>query len=152
MQVKTSLRDYNIPPNTIIYINTVALHLDPKTWGADSHTFNPARWLVKPSLVPSRTNADYTIAGNVKTYPRGTFLPWSSGPRVCPGQKMSQVEFVSVFMTIFGRFRCEAVTVRDGETREEVQRRMEMIMEDSAPKLTLQMTRNRDLKVRWVPR
>jgi hypothetical protein len=64
---------------------------------------------------------------------------------------MSQVEFVSVFMTIFGRFRCEAVRL-EGESEGEVLKRMEKIMEDSAPKLTLQMQRNRDLKVRWIRR
>ena len=54
-------------------------------------------------------------------------------------------------MTIFGRYRCEVVR-REGETEGEVLKRMEGIMRDSAPKLTLQMRRNRDLKVRWLRR
>ncbi len=64
---------------------------------------------------------------------------------------MSQVEFVSVFMTLFGRYRCEAVRL-EGEGDEDVEARIEGIMRDSAPKLTLQMTRNRDLKIKWVKR
>ncbi|KIW92230.1 uncharacterized protein Z519_07214 [Cladophialophora bantiana CBS 173.52] len=148
----TSGKSYYIPTNTIIYINTVSLHLDPRTWGDDAMTFRPSRWLVSPDTAPSRTGAEYTIAQNIKSPPKGTFLPWSAGPRVCPGQKMSQVEFVSVFMTIFGKYRCEAVKVRDEETAEEVKQRLEAVMRDSQPKLTLQMMRNKDLKLRWIRR
>ena len=134
-----------------MYISTVALHLDPKTYGADAHEFNPSRWLVSPSLAPSVTSTNYTIAANVKSFPKGTFLPWSIGPRACPGQKMSQVEFVSVFMTIFGRYRCEIVRL-EGESEEEATKRMKAVMKNSGPKLTLQMVRNQDMKVRWVKR
>ncbi|EXJ74386.1 uncharacterized protein A1O5_02682 [Cladophialophora psammophila CBS 110553] len=148
----TSGKSYYIPTNTIIYINTVSLHLDPRTWGDDATTFRPSRWLVSPDTAPSRTSAEYTIAQNIKSPPRGTFLPWSAGPRVCPGQKMSQVEFVSVFMTIFGKYRCEAVKIRDKETAEEVKQRLEAVMRDSQPKLTLQMMRNKDMKLRWIRR
>ncbi|KAJ9615390.1 hypothetical protein H2200_001465 [Cladophialophora chaetospira] len=151
VEVKTSSKTYFLPKGTIIYISTVGLHLDPSTFGADASEFNPSRWLNSPSIIPSTTDPDYTIATQIKNFPKGTYLPWSSGPRVCPGQKMAQVEFVTVFMTIFGRYRCEAVR-RQGESDEEVKSRIEAIMKDSAPKLTLQMTRNRDLQLRWVER
>jgi hypothetical protein len=55
-------------------------------------------------------------------------------------------------MTTFGRYRCEPVKVREQETREEIKVRMEELMRDSALKLTLQMTRDRDLKVQWIER
>ncbi|KIW83245.1 hypothetical protein Z517_02490 [Fonsecaea pedrosoi CBS 271.37] len=145
-------RSYYIPTKTIVYINTVSLHLDPRTWGDDATTFRPSRWLVSPDEAPSRTSAAYTIGQNIRSMPKGTFLPWSAGPRSCPGQKMSQVEFVSVFMTIFARYRCEAVKVRDDESPDEIRARFEAVMRDSQPKLTLQMARNRDLKLRWVER
>lgn len=134
-----------------MYISTVALHSDPKTYGADASDFNPSRWLNSPSLVPSATDPSYTIAAQIKNFPKGTYLPWSSGPRVCPGQKMAQVEFVTVFMTILGKYRCEAER-SEGEGDEQVKRRVEAIMRNSAPKLTLQMSRNEDLKLRWTER
>lgn len=152
-------RDYYIPKGTTLYINTVALHLSPETWGADASEFRPTRWLVDPSLSPSSSSAasdstvsSYTIANNIRTMPKGTFLPWSTGPRVCPGMKMSQVEFVGVFLTLFARHRCEAVPAHEGETRDQVRARIDAIMQDSQPRLTLQMSRNRDLKVKWVKR
>jgi cytochrome P450 len=152
IEVTTSTQKYFLPEGTTIYIGGLAIHQDPKTWGADSHDFRPSRWLNNPSLTPSASNSEYTIAAQIKSFPKGAFLPWSLGPRACPGQKMSQVEFVSVFMTIFGRYRCEAIKVREGETKEEIRERLAKVMEESQPKLTLQMMRNQDLKVRWVKR
>lgn len=140
-------KTYFIPRGTIVYINPLALGRDPRTWGPDSHSFRPSRWLLDPSAEPGTA----TIS-NIKTPVRGSFVPWSAGPRACPGMKMSQVEFVSVFMTLFGLYRCEAVRKHVDETDEEVKARCEAIMENSQPKLTLQMIRNQDLKVKWIKR
>lgn len=65
---------------------------------------------------------------------------------------MSQVEFVSVFMSIFGFYRCEAVKIRDDESDDQVRARFEAVMQDSQPKVTLQMMRNKDMKVKWTKR
>ncbi|GJC86382.1 hypothetical protein ColLi_09220 [Colletotrichum liriopes] len=43
------------------------------------------------------------------TPPRGSNLPWSGGPRMCPDQKMSQVEFVTVIATLFRQCTAESV-------------------------------------------
>ncbi|KEF51793.1 uncharacterized protein A1O9_12130 [Exophiala aquamarina CBS 119918] len=140
-------RTHFFPRGTIVYINTVALGLDTRTWGSDAKAFRPSRWLVDASVQPGDSNA--TIL-NVKTPARGTFLAWASGPRACPGMKMSQVEFVSVFMTIFGQYRCEPVRIHDDETDAQVEARLEEVLQHSQPKLTLQMMRNKDLKVKWI--
>ncbi|KAI1622719.1 cytochrome P450 monooxygenase [Exophiala viscosa] len=147
--ITTSTRSYLIPRGTNIYISTVGLHRDKSTWGKDAQTFRPSRWIIDETITPDSPTS--TIA-NLKTMPKGTFVPWSTGPRSCPGMKMSQVEFVSVFMTIFRRYRCEAVRLDTNETDEQVQGRFEAVMEDSAPRLTLQMNRNQDLKIRWIKR
>lgn len=66
-----------IPAGTQCYINGTALHCDPGTWGVDVLGFNPTRWL------------DPTGKHELITPQKGTFLPWSAGPRVCPGMKMA---------------------------------------------------------------
>ena len=38
-------------------------------------------------------------------------MPWSDGPRNCPGQKFSRVEFVAVMVTLFRRHRVRAATI-----------------------------------------
>ena len=94
---------YVMPANALVYINNSALHTNPKTWGPDSLAFRPTRWL----------SQDSTAEDVFVTMPRGQFIPWSGGPRVCPGQKMSQVEFVAVIATIFKRYRVAAIPEKD---------------------------------------
>lgn len=66
--------------------------------------------------------------------------------------KMSQVEFVGVFMSIFGVYRCEPVKIGDDESDDQVKARFEAVMQDSQLKVTLQMMRNQDLKIKWTKR
>ena len=71
---------------------------------------------------------------------------------------MSQVEFVSVFMSIFSKYRVELVLreVDDGkggkrkETAEEAKKRVEALMADSQSRLTLQMNRPKEVELRFV--
>lgn len=149
---------YHIPANTSVYINNVALHLDPEVWrdlnqprsntGApqaeaspweaedgtgDESRFRPTRWL----------NPD---TGAFYQPPRGAFLPWSMGPRVCPGQKMAQVEFTTIFLRILATCRVEAAVLdveENGavrkETRKEVNDRLDKHIRSSTALLALQM-------------
>ncbi|KAI4911676.1 hypothetical protein J4E90_006493 [Alternaria incomplexa] len=70
---------FQIAAPSTIYVNTAALHTSRSTWGSDALSFNPARWLQPDTTEPT-----------LITPAQGTFMPWSVGPRVCPGQKMSQ--------------------------------------------------------------
>ncbi|KAF2171087.1 hypothetical protein M409DRAFT_19058 [Zasmidium cellare ATCC 36951] len=133
----SSGKTFWFPKNATVYVNTVAIHMDEKVYrninlkpgeeskDNDELLFRPTRWL----------NADNTT---LWTAPKGSFIPWSAGPRVCPGQKMAQVEFVSIFLRLFGEFRLEAVPLK-GETRREVEERLDARMQESFSILTLQM-------------
>jgi len=139
-------RTYRLPTNTTVYINSVCLHRDPDVWQdlnlpegevgakADAMIFRPSRWINPPgSTLP------------LYSPPKGTYIPWSTGPRVCPGQKMAQVEFTAIFLTILRRHRVDAVAL-DGENREDVDRRLDERMEKSISLLTIQMQDIYDVK------
>ncbi|EMD92946.1 hypothetical protein COCC4DRAFT_23882 [Bipolaris maydis ATCC 48331] len=122
------------------YINTMALHTLPSTWGPDSLEFKPTRWLDPNSPEPVFI-----------TPPHGTYMSWSIGPRSCPGMKMSQVEFVSVVATLFRR--CNARPVRkEGESEEQARLRLLDLMQDSQNVLTLRMNRQDEVGIEWVER
>jgi cytochrome P450 len=55
--------------------------------------FRPQRW-----IVTSDTGTESLFMPQP-----GTFLAWSSGPRICPGMKFSHVKFVAVISTILAR-------------------------------------------------
>lgn len=144
-ELKTSKGVIHLPANYAVTINIIALHLDPEVWPninrcsdpswvADDHqvlpdesTFRPSRW-INPDRAPRWLYQP----------PKGYFLPWSHGPRVCPGQKMAQVEFVAVILKLLQHHRIDAVPLA-GEQRGDVERRLSKVMGGCIPKMTLVM-------------
>lgn len=99
--------DSSAPPFKIsspcaVFVNVMALHTSKTTWGSDALEYNPSRWI----------NVD---SGQLVKPPKRTYIPWSTGPRSCSGQKMSQVEFVAVISTLFGKCNAEPM-VENGES------------------------------------
>ncbi|KAL3437116.1 cytochrome P450 [Aspergillus tetrazonus] len=86
-QLTSSAGTHFLTPPMDLYISQLSLHLDPKIWGPDATEFRPSRWLDGP--------------GQLTTPEKSTYLPWSGGPRICFGMKMSQVEFVATIATLF---------------------------------------------------
>ena len=64
---------------------------------------------------------------------------------------MSQVEFVAVIATIFRGYTVAPVLEND-ERAEEAKDRLRDVMKDSQPRLTLQMNRPQDVKLKWSRR
>jgi cytochrome P450 len=140
--IQTESGTIQVPPNSKVLVNNATLHTYPDIWGEDSLEFRPSRWLGKGSTIDN---------AHLITPARGTYSPWSGGPRVCPGQKMSQVEFVAVFATLFKNGTAEPVLLK-GESKKQAQQRLVNLTNDSQPRLTLQMNKPKDLKLRWFRR
>ncbi len=135
----TSRGSYRLPANTHVYLSVDAIHKDTESWGKDAFDFRPARWLA---------DGDAALAFKAA----GTkYLPWSSGPRVCPGMKMAQVEFLSVMFALF-RHATVRPAVRDGETPAMASERIKEVVKDSLPRLSLQMNRPTDVDLIWTKR
>ncbi|KAI4202142.1 MAG: hypothetical protein LQ350_002809 [Teloschistes chrysophthalmus] len=148
---KTETRDVIIPPSTAVNINVQALHTDPQLWGPDALEWRPTRWLQKSS-----PHDKESFISTVE----GQFIPWADGPRVCPGQKFAQVEFVRVMFAALGGYRVVPVPVvgqgdggRDGEGEGEERARGEVraMVEDSGIQaITLQMREPGRVRLKWV--
>ncbi|KAK2803229.1 hypothetical protein FQN50_007096 [Emmonsiellopsis sp. PD_5] len=129
--------DHLFTPPMEIHISHLSIHLDTTIWGADATEFKPSRWI--------------DASGQIITPPKGTYIPWSGGPRICPGMKMSQVEFVATMATLFRSTRCEALPTAGIEDPEVLRQRLLRLMWDSVSKLTLQMRNPGEVQLRWVP-
>ena len=69
----------------LVTVNFGALQRDPYIWGADANEFRPERWLgIKPS--------------------NATYMPFSAGPRICPGKQMTLTENAYVLVQLLRRF------------------------------------------------
>ncbi|KAL9100072.1 MAG: hypothetical protein Q9163_004513 [Psora crenata] len=99
-------RDYTVPPDTLILINTSAAHRNPKYWPAVVPTvgdgppypvssFNPSRWLNQDKDSPAFSPTP------------GSYVPFSDGPRACMGKRFAQAQFCAVLATIFKEYSVE---------------------------------------------
>lgn len=129
-------KSHIIPAHTYVCINQVAVHTLPKYWGEDTLQWLPDRWITSSSS-PSIVNE------TLKDPPggKGTFIPWADGPRICAGKKFSQVEFVAVLATLFGKWRVRP-KVLEGESEMEAKKRVMDYVVDSEPKITVQLKKN----------
>ncbi|KAL8917291.1 MAG: hypothetical protein Q9172_005917 [Xanthocarpia lactea] len=106
-------REYIVPPDTLILMDTSAVHRNPKYWpevtpkGNDGppfpvSSFDPARWLGK---------SDGVSAFNPVV---GSYVPFSDGPRSCMGKRFAQAKLCAVLAAIYKEHSIE-LDVKDGE-------------------------------------
>lgn len=143
--LKVEGREIIVPPQTDVYVNQVALHTLPCYWGADSLSWKPGRW-IKGATSPSDLSSEEII-----TPIKGSFTPWADGPRVCPGKKFAQVEFVGVIASLLRKYSVQAIP-DEGESVEQVQARVYGVVEDSAQRLTVAMLKPTSVSFRLVER
>ena len=124
--------DVHFPSDTIVQVCAGAIHAAPQVWSPGPLAFRPQRWLSGTS------NSSSTLDEKLVEPARGSFMPWSGGPRYCPGMKMAQVELVRVVSEIFREYRVDVVQ-KEGETVEEARARLQRLVDDSSPRLTNQM-------------
>lgn len=115
-------------------------HLSPR-WGPDALEFNPARFIIK----------DTDGTESVAVPDEVLFFPWAGGPRVCPGKKFSQVEFVALVANILSRYRVEAVA-QENESEIEARQRLLSVMDQKYFNISSHFRRPEDAAVRFVSR
>jgi cytochrome P450 len=81
-----------LPARTIVRITPWVLHRDPRWW-PDATSFAPERFL--PDAPPP---------------PRGAYLPFGVGPRVCLGQHFATLEMTLIAARLLQRFRLSPCT------------------------------------------
>ncbi|KAF2495228.1 cytochrome P450 monooxygenase-like protein [Lophium mytilinum] len=145
---------YTLPPKTIFNVNSMALATHPRYWGADSLAWNPKRWTTATNTTSSSSASTTTATINAETLlapPKATFLPWADGPRVCPGKKFAQVEFVGLMCALFRDHRVEPV-LKAGESMSEARERTLAVARDQEMYLLMEMRRPGDAKLKWLRR
>ncbi|KAF7591049.1 hypothetical protein BBP40_002009 [Aspergillus hancockii] len=132
-----------IPKNTPVNLNTMALHTNPRKWSPDPLAWRPDRWISSSTSASSEEE----ICKDMSTY----LLAWGDGPRVCPGQKFSQVEIFAVLLCVLKHHRVELVP-RPGQTMGQARSYAHRLIQNSKVTLTLQMPMAETVGLRWVLR
>jgi cytochrome P450 len=134
-------REILVRPGTLVSAHFYSLHLS-KRWGSDANIFKPHRF------VKSSASGREELAGS----PEGAmFIGWVFGPRVCPGKKFSQVEFVAVIAFLLSQFRLEVVQ-EEGESEFMARERVLHVLDEKTFNVSAHMKRPKDVVVRFVPR
>ena len=84
----TTLCGYRVPKNTMVFVDTESVHLDPKCWD-DPTVFNPYRHI----------DEDGKLITN-----QGNFFPFGAGRRVCVGEPLAKVELFLFLSWMFQKF------------------------------------------------
>lgn len=129
-----------VQPDTLISAHFYSLHLSPRYWGSDPHTFDPKRFITHS---PDSKKEVFAVP------PDRMFIGWVFGPRVCPGKKFSQVEFVAIIAFILRRFRLEIVR-EDNESDKEARRRAISVLDEKYFNISTHLRRPQALKIRFV--
>ncbi|KAH7418492.1 cytochrome P450, family 5, subfamily A [Cadophora sp. MPI-SDFR-AT-0126] len=135
-------KTHMIPADATVLINVTGLNTCPGYWGSDALTWRPDRWITKSEKSTGLGDEE------IMQPPKGRFVPWASGPRVCPGKKFAQVEFVAAVARLFGKHRVRPL-VNEGESVEDVRRRVLSTVEDSKLAMTLKMNHPERVKLVW---
>ena len=86
-------RDRQVDPGTQVVLSLWHLHRNERLWNRP-HEFDPDRWAREGGC------------------PQGAFLPFSAGPRVCPGAGLAMIEGPLFLALILARWRIAAVPDR----------------------------------------
>ncbi|GLA07735.1 hypothetical protein AnigIFM60653_008974 [Aspergillus niger] len=125
-----------LTPPMDIYACQLSIHLDRRIWGDDADEFKPSRWIDE--------------SGQLITPEKGTYLPWSGGPRICTGMKMSQVEFVAAMATLFLNGKCEPLPADGVDSPQLLRERLLGLTRDSVWKISLSMRNPDAVQLRWT--
>ncbi|KAI1353368.1 cytochrome P450 [Xylaria sp. FL0043] len=134
---------HTLPPNTYLGLSVIGSHRNPRAWPArpskitgapdDLDDWVPERWF-RPSLsedekhsaeVPETEDfggyAGPDTAASMFRPVRGSYLPFSEGPRACLGRRIAIVEVLAALAYIFQRYSIENA-VDEWASNEEVAR------------------------------
>jgi cytochrome P450 len=85
---------YRAEPGTTVLMSPWILHHDPRSWGPDAEAYRPDRWI----------NADGEFDHQAPGQPRGAYVPFGQGSRICIGESFAWTEAVLVLATLARRW------------------------------------------------
>ncbi|CAB3404526.1 unnamed protein product [Caenorhabditis bovis] len=83
----TKIGNIDIEEGTNILVDVITMHTDEDIWGPDAKQFNPERF------------------ENRKDIPRGAYIPFGAGPRICVGMRLSILEQKLLLAAILNRYK-----------------------------------------------
>ncbi|KAF7897006.1 hypothetical protein EAF00_005234 [Botryotinia globosa] len=176
-----------VPEGCFIHLNTVGTHRNPRYWphnvseegSTDLNDFVPERWIVeKGEGREEMSHTDEDEEDSVKDEidndsselfkpVKGAFIPFSEGPRACPGKKFAQVEMIAILTVLFQKYsveldvsrwaRDEEIQTMNNEERREIYEKAiretkEILGRCNQAEIVLKMAKEDKVPLRFVER
>lgn len=93
---EVELGGHLLEPGTLCLISPYALHRDPRSWPSPLD-WRPSRWL----------DAEGRYDESATGAPRGAYVPFGAGARICIGAAFASMEATLLLATLASRFRAE---------------------------------------------
>jgi cytochrome P450 len=90
----------NVPAGIMCLVSPALLHRD-RRWWTEPDRFQPERWLRREHGQPDRFDA------RAPGQPRGAFLPFGAGPRMCIGEQFAWAEAASMLAEVGRTWRIQ---------------------------------------------
>lgn len=87
-QTDVTFGEFQVPKGSILFISPYAVHHDAR-WYPDPEVFRPERF----------------TADNYRTIPKGAYIPFAGGPRICLGKQFAMMESRLVLATLVQHVR-----------------------------------------------
>lgn len=124
-------------------VNLNATHWDSAVWGEDVNEFKPSRWIAADAIDGAETFIGAPDGAEV-------FL-WAFGPRICPGKKFSQVEFVAAMACLL-KDRSIKTSIMSDESIAEANDRLKKIVFESDHILSMNIRQPEKAAILIIPR
>ena len=92
------LAGVRLPARTLVRVTPWLLHRDPRWWPREPDAFRPERFMAA------------TDDWQPDPIPRGAYIPFGLGPRVCLGQHFAQLEMTVIAALLLQRFRLSTLS------------------------------------------
>ncbi|KAK2756986.1 hypothetical protein FQN54_004954 [Arachnomyces sp. PD_36] len=129
-----------VNPGTLVGAHLYGAHLSPR-WGPDATSFNPKRFI----STSAAGDEMFVLSEDA------LFASWMFGPRVCPGKKFSQVEFVGAVAQVLSEYRVEILR-QDGESETAARSRLMGVLDEKFFNVSAHLRRPEDAGIRFVRR
>jgi cytochrome P450 len=133
-----------VEPDMLVGMHNYGAHLSPR-WGNDVKEFNPQRFVSTSFPTTNDSKEKLVVPGGVG------YIPWTAGPRICPGKKFSEVEFVATIAAILSSFKIEVVK-QVGESDAGAKAKTLAVLDEKVFNISAHLKRPEDATIRFVRR
>jgi cytochrome P450 len=94
-----------VQPGTMYLVSPALLHRDPRWW-PEAERFQPERWLRQVPGAAGRPDS-YRFDPRAPGQPRGAYLPFGAGPRMCIGEQFAWSEAATMLAALGRSWRID---------------------------------------------